>query len=847
MTQRRAGAALLAILAVFAACQSHDTVTPPPNSAAGSIAIKADSTALPVGATLPLAAIVRDTLGAPDSESVTWSSSNKSVATISTSGLVTGVATGSTTITAAVGTLSATVNITVTPSAPLRLVVTPGARSASATVGTPAPDDNASITLTGDVAGKSVWTASSRHAWTSLTTATGTGSGAAAWTRNTAGLAIGTYVDTITITASGATGSPATILDTLRVVAAPSVLTLLVSPVSRSVVIRWGDSAPAGTAIVTVAGPIVGEASINASDHFFRGWTGPPTLNGTLLSWAHTAAGLPVGTYVDTITVTAGIPNGGPTAAGSPARIYDTLVIAPGPGPLTLAVNPIARSASVPLGASAPSDNAAVTLSGKNANSTTWTAAKTASWVTLTTPSGIGSGTVAWRRNGGNLPAGIYYDTITVSIGGGVAPPVVIFDTLRVVGPAPVGPVTMSPTTGWAGSPVTLHSQAFRNRGAGALLHFGAASTELARVDDTTLSARIPLNASGGSVTPTFELDGYSVPLSTVTVYGNGGVQILPLQPATNAYAWSRAGHAVLVAGTVTCPAQCQGGLALFDLDARTVLSTLGGLNPWACLRDPGPSYLDSVFVVCGTSDSLEAWRLLPAPARLATNPSGISWDAIQLGPTQWLLASKYQITTPAVTVSTFQPQGVHMSPRHDRATLRTLGLGGGPCFCTQLAGIPVFAVPSGDVAYLVSQLRASEGVDFSPDGDLLAMVGGVTGYVSDSDRVLLMRASTGEVLADTTLYKRGVFAVAIDPYRPLLYVGLSGGAKPTVLVLDRTTFRVLGEMQAVDAEPTGSCCFFGVIAVNSQDALYVWGGNQSTSVWRFTLPPVQAGIRRHR
>src|SRR4029077_18136350 len=66
------------------------TVTVSPASASGS-----------VGATVQLTATLKDALGNPLSgRVVTWSSSNPAVATVSASGLVTGVAAGSATITA---------------------------------------------------------------------------------------------------------------------------------------------------------------------------------------------------------------------------------------------------------------------------------------------------------------------------------------------------------------------------------------------------------------------------------------------------------------------------------------------------------------------------------------------------------------------------------------------------------------------------------------------------------------------------------------------------------------------------------------------------------------------------
>ncbi len=100
------------------------------------------------------------------------------------------------------------------------------------------------MTLTGDNSTTAAWTASKRKSWTTLTTASGTGSGTVTWTRNTTGLAVGTYVDTITVSATGASGSPAGVIDTLRITAVPVPLVLAVSPGSRNAAVRQGSSAP---------------------------------------------------------------------------------------------------------------------------------------------------------------------------------------------------------------------------------------------------------------------------------------------------------------------------------------------------------------------------------------------------------------------------------------------------------------------------------------------------------------------------------------------------------------------------------------------------------------------------
>jgi hypothetical protein len=396
------------------------------------------------------------------------------------------------------------------------------------------------------------------------------------------------------------------------------------------------------------------------------------------------------------------------------------------------------------------------------------------------------------------------------------------------------GTVTIAPAVAWAGSTVLVSAGELRGHSNTAVLRLGTDSVIATRTNDTTFSASLPATM-GGSAQFMFELDGYQVPASSLTVYGYSRVQTLPLSPG-EAYNWPRAGSGMLLASATVCSPNCADGLALFDLDANSVTS-LGGIGNWQCLHGPGSSYLDSVVVVCDSASNVETWRLLPTPSRVASYPGVTSdWEAIQLGASQWLLGHKQAFATPAASIGTYQPQGVHMSPRHDRAAMRILRTTPTP---GPVTGVPVFAAPSGDVAYYVTRLGAAEGIDFSADGELLAMAGGVTDWVSDSDRVLLLNASTGAVLHDTTVYQRHVFAVAIDPYRPYLYVGMATTDGPTILVLDRDTFSAVAELRPPAAASSANCCNFGVITLNAHDALYVYGGNSLQTIWRFSLPAV--------
>ena len=317
------------------------------------------------------------------------------------------------------------------PPVPLTLAVSPASRSVSAQVGAAVAGSNATVTLAGDNSSTTAWTAAKRKSWTTLTTASGTGSGTVAWSRSTAGLAAGTYVDTITVSATGVASR--TVIDSLIITAAPVPLTLAVSPASRSVTAQVGTAVAGSNATVTLAGDNSSTTAWTAAKR--KSWTTLTTGSGTgsgTVAWSRSTSGLAAGTYVDTITVS--------VAGVTPRIVIDSLIVTAAPVPLTLAVSPASRSVTAQVGTAVAGSNATVTLAGDNSSTTAWTAAKRKSWTTLTTGSGTGSGTVAWSRSTSGLAAGTYVDTITVSVAG-VTPRIVI-DSLAVTA-APV-PLTLA-------------------------------------------------------------------------------------------------------------------------------------------------------------------------------------------------------------------------------------------------------------------------------------------------------------------------------------------------------------------------------------------------------------------
>lgn len=323
------------------------------------------------------------------------------------------------------------------PPPPLALAVSPASRWATAQAGNAVLAAQGDVLLTGLGSTTAPWVATKRKSWTTLTSGSGNGPGIVAWNRSASGLAPGTYVDTITVTAAGATGSPTRIIDTLVITPAPTPLALAVTPPSRTVLAVTGSAVLSDQGTVSLSGTGAFTTAWTASKR--KSWTtlttGAGTGSGTV-AWDRATNGLGPGIYVDTITVSAA------GAAGSPARIIDTMVIAAAPVPLVMSVSPASRSAQVQSGQPAPIDSAGVVINGTGAATTAWTASARNPWTTLLVTGGSGSGTLRWTRNTNGLGTGTWVDTITVTSPGIAGSPARIIDSL-VITAAPT-PVTLA-------------------------------------------------------------------------------------------------------------------------------------------------------------------------------------------------------------------------------------------------------------------------------------------------------------------------------------------------------------------------------------------------------------------
>ncbi len=100
---------MIGLAAMLGACSKNDTpvtAPPPPPPTVTEIVVTPHSDSVVVADTVRLTATASTADRVPAPATITWTSSNKSIATVDTTGLVTGVAAGQVTIKAASGLVS---------------------------------------------------------------------------------------------------------------------------------------------------------------------------------------------------------------------------------------------------------------------------------------------------------------------------------------------------------------------------------------------------------------------------------------------------------------------------------------------------------------------------------------------------------------------------------------------------------------------------------------------------------------------------------------------------------------------------------------------------------------------
>ena len=388
----------------------------------------ANPTLTAIGATQQLTATARDASGnALSGVSYTWSSSDATVATVSTTGLVTAVANGTATIAAtAPGGAAATATLTVSPPA---IAVTPSSLSFNWQVGSSGPPGQ-TLGITNAGGGTVAWTATRNSTWLNLSPASGTAPSSVTVAIATSGLNAGPYRDTIWLSATGASNSPLPVPVTLTVIAQP---VIALSPTSLSFTGLQGGASPTSQSVsVTNSGG--GNLSWTGSTD--QSWLSISPAGGTAPSTvtvSASTAGLSAGTYNGTVTISAS------GASNTPQPVPVTLTVL---GP-SISLSPTSLSFSGQQGGANPASQS-LSITNTGGESLTWNASSNQTWLTVAPSSGTAPSTPTVSVSTSGLSANSYTGTITVAANGASNSPQPVPVTLTVLPLPPVPPSNLS-------------------------------------------------------------------------------------------------------------------------------------------------------------------------------------------------------------------------------------------------------------------------------------------------------------------------------------------------------------------------------------------------------------------
>ena len=301
--------------------------------------------------------------------------------------------------------------------------VTPASIAFSYTLGGATPSA-ASLNVANIGGGTLSFTVSSNAPWLTASPLGGSAPQSLLVTVSITGLAAGTYTGQVTVTSSGAQGSPFVIPVTLTVNAAPQPI-LSVTPASLSFSYVVGGANPS-PATLNVANTGTGSLNFTASSN--ATWLlASPTASSAPQSERVTVsvAGLVPGTYTGQVTITAS------GAQGSPKAIPVNLTVtAAAPQPI-LSVTPASVSFSYTLGGTNPSP-ATLNVANIGTGAMSFTASSNASWLSLLPSSGSAPQNVQVTASIAGLAVGTYNGQATITSSGSQGSPVTIPATLTV-------------------------------------------------------------------------------------------------------------------------------------------------------------------------------------------------------------------------------------------------------------------------------------------------------------------------------------------------------------------------------------------------------------------------------
>ncbi len=276
------------------------------------------------------------------------------------------------------------------------------------------------LTITNTGGGTLNWTGANAEAWLTIDPTSGAAPSDVELAVATAGLTVGIYYDTVTISAAGATNTPQKAAVQLTINEPDPEIS--VDPSAFTFDVLVGDD-PADK-LMNISN--AGGGTLNFSLSNLEGWLTVAPGSGAapaVCTLSVVSNALSVGTYYDTITVSA------PGATNTPVQVPVTLnVLDLDP---VIVLNPTSFNIELYEGGFATFDTLNITNGG--GGTLNWSAGNLQSWLTLDPTSGTAPSAVELYLLSTGLAVGTYYDTITVTAVGVANSPQTVEVVLDVV------------------------------------------------------------------------------------------------------------------------------------------------------------------------------------------------------------------------------------------------------------------------------------------------------------------------------------------------------------------------------------------------------------------------------
>lgn len=394
-----------------------------------------------------------------------------------------------------------------------------------------------------------------------------------------------------------------------------------------------------------------------------------------------------------------------------------------------------------------------------------------------------------------------------------------------------LGEVRLMNPVAWPGSDIVIIAAAFARTAQLPEVVLGSARLDVARRDDSTVTARLP--DTSGVFTLTLRLGG-DARVGSMRIVGYLGHRDAP---ALSGWALPLApGSPIVIAGI-------ESTLARLDMRTGAALN-LGIGHSGRCSASPGPSYRANTVVAhegavhgpprCSRPLS---WELSPTPVVRDSAPA--TWgDRLwaELAPAIWLVAAPHRIDIyrpgqPTFSETVEEAERLVRSPDGALAVVLSNGTAG---------QVPVLDATAGTIAFRLP-LKMTQAVAFSPEGDTIFAAGVRLTVAGEPTRLIAAAAASGEAWTDRALDIAELWDLVVDPDGPWLY-GLAttidhSSWLPVIHVFDR---RTLGPIARMLPPPDAACraLFCGQVTLAMDPstrrlyALEVQGWRNFASIW---------------